>query len=321
VNNPQKKNPPAITTEEIVKALSSLRMPLPRPILAGLSEVDDAAMERITPVWRSLGSAIRVMVLNALTEYSELNHDVDYRRFGGIVIEDSDPDVRVAAIRLQWENESPEHMATLINLAMDDPSEKVRIEAINELGRYSLLMELGNLNARQGDELKSGLVGVTNHSSPFIRAAAIAALAYAREIDIDTQVRELYANPSVTIQVAVMTAMGRTCDPKWETEVIQGLKSDEADISYAAARAAGEIGLVRVVGELRDFLGSGDSELVDIALWALSEIATVEAIACIEEYLHSIADEEDQDLVEAVEDALSSATMLHSVRGRLDTTN
>jgi HEAT repeat protein len=106
--------------------------------------------------------------------------------------------------------------------------------------------------------------------------------------------------------------MGRTSSPIWLPELFEYLQSEDAELRYESARAAGLLGEMDVVPELAELIYDADSEVSIAALAALGAIGGPAAIRALREA------EEDEDFEEAeiVDEALDAAQLTINPLGR-----
>jgi len=118
-------------------------------------------------------------------------------------------------------------------------------------------------------------------------------------------VREAYTSDDTEWRITAVFCMGYI--KGFEDEILESLKSDNSEISYEAVQAAGNWGLKDAWPYIRELLLTED-----IDKWLL--IAAIEAAATVNpeesvEILMEFQDDEDEDIADAAEDALTTAGM------------
>ncbi len=83
-----------------------------------------------------------------------------------------------------------------------------------------------------------------------------------------------------------------------------------ADMEGWAVRAAGELELEEAVPLIAPFLTEGDRQMMETAVWALGEIGGAEARRLLSSMLRYAEDTDDAELLELVEDAIASASLI-----------
>jgi hypothetical protein len=282
-----------------------------RTIYYGLSGLDAAEIRQLHPVWSQLKPAYRRKLLRELIEASEANFEWDYSALGHYALEDTDSLVREAAVELLWEDQSLALMYRLNELALYDESTAVRAAALSALGRFILAGELGELDEAQAAKLQDTAVSIlTNLDEDVdVRRRALEAISNSSHEIVEEAIREAYDSPDHRMQISAVFAMGRSYDEQWSELVIQQLDSEDAEMRYEAARAAGELEIENAVRGLTRLTLDDDREIQEVAIWSLGEIASKEATRTLERLATEAKRSKDEELLEAIEDALGMASI------------
>jgi HEAT repeat protein len=261
--------------EELADPSQRLRVSqLPR-----LSQLTPEQRYKLDAVWPSLNVRRRRRLIHELSDLTEdnveLNFDVVFLRG----MRDDDADVRAESVRGSWENESPEIIDPLIELLHNDKSVEVRREAALALGRFVLLASLGKLRSRHFERVEAGLRRVVEDKTEIqeVRSRALEAAGAYDTAWVRQAVREAYESGDPTLKVSAVHAMGRSAEPRWLPLVTRELASDDAEMRYEAATAAGGISDESVVQSLLPLLLDEDEEVREAATMALGEIGGTEA--------------------------------------------
>lgn len=278
----------------------------------GLSGLTSVQITQLQPIWDALEVDYRERVITELTETSETNYDLDYREVARLALRDESGDVRAVAIELLWDDNSLEHMRELMTLAANDPSEKVRAAAASASGRFVLHGELGDLPLEETNQAQALMESIYRNTGEDIdvRRRALEALANSSNDSVAVAIKEAYASSDRRLQVSAVFAMGRSCDEQWTDTVLQELSSQDAEMRYEAARAAGELEIedaVPTLGELAT--DDNDREVQDVAVWSLGEIGGNEALRTLNKLAREAQQLKDEEMLEAIEDAISSASL------------
>ena len=106
--------------------------------------------------------------------------------------------------------------------------------------------------------------------------------------------------------------MGASADPEWLPTIIEEMHSEDSEMRFEAATAAGAIGDEDVVPELSGLTVDDDPEVQEAAIGALGQIGGPAARSV----LHSVAsDQQDERVLDAVADALSEADFIEDPLG------
>jgi HEAT repeat protein len=299
--------------EMALEALQSLdSQTISADILYGLSRLTTTDLERVKPGWDALPANLRQRALEQMTEFSELNFEADYRAMGLLGLDDVDSNVRKAAIGTLWEDESLETMNRLIKMAQWDEALEVRATAASALGHYILLGELGDIPENETTPAQDAALNLwmDEGEDVEIRRRALEAIANCSHSIVPEAINEAYASPDKQLRISAVFAMGRTCNERWEEEILREIDSDDAEMRYEAARAAGELGLVSSIPRLAQLVIYDDIEIKLVTIWSLGEIGGKEAIRVLERLSEEIGDETNDELADAIEDALATASLM-----------
>lgn len=282
-----------------------------KTIFYGLSDLSQADIEALRPVWETLPPAFRRKVMRELAEVSESNFEMDYRAVGLFGLQDTDPGVREGAIEILWEDESLELMSRLVDMALHDDVVDVRASAVAALGRFILMGELGDIPQVETLSAQDAAVQLlTNeYEDVAVRRRALEAISNCSHDIVRTAIKEAYYSPYQPMRVSAVYAMGRTCDEAWEDIVLAEIESSDAEMRYEAARASGELGLSNAVPKLAQLILDDDREIMEVVVWSLGEIGTKEAIRILNILEEKAEEDEDEDLLDAIEEALGNASL------------
>jgi HEAT repeat protein len=278
----------------------------------GLSGLAPSEISRIEPVWETLDSSKRHSLLTELTEASELNFEFDYRELGFFTLDDPDQDVREAAIELLWEDESLELLNRLVDLAQWDESTRVRAAAISALGRFILLGEYDEIPQNESIRIQELVIGVLSNDDEDVdvRRRALEAIANSGHEIVNEAILEAYNSSEQKMKISSVFAMGRTYDKEWQDIVLREINSDDPEMRYEAARSAGELEISESIPYLGRLAVDDEREVKEVAIWSLGEIAGREALRILSALAEDAEEAEDESLVEAIEDAIGSASLV-----------
>lgn len=280
-------------------------------IVYGLSALSKDEAETVWPTWSALDPDLRRRVIEALTEASETNFDLDFSAIGRAALTDDASEVRTRAIDLLFEDESFDVMLEMLRLVREDTANEVRANAASALGRFVLMGELGGLNQTDFSAIQQTLLSILDdvREDVDVRRRALEAVANSTHDTIEGAIQEAYESDDPRMRVSALFAMGRTANDRWANIVLEELESDDEEMRFESARAAGELELEEAIPALTQIAFGDDVEIRDTAVWSLGEIGGKEALRV----LNLLADEAkhngDDDFLSAVEDAIASATL------------
>lgn len=308
VGIPQQKPTIQAVVEELLRQSEGVPT---ATILYGLSELTPAEAAELAGVWPGLDEGYRYKVLQMLVDVGENNFELDYEAIGMLTLDDSSPRVRAAAIETLWMVESTELMERLLKMAVWDEDGSVRAEAVGSLGRYILLGEYEELPDEAYQRVLDCVIERLQDANEvlLVRRRALEALANSSHKGVPDTIREAYASPEDEMRISAVYAMGRTYDKRWKDIVLQELDSRSPEMVYEAARSSGELEIEEAVPHLHYLTRSDDRELAAVAIWALGEIGGDEAVRILDALYAEAEEAEDYDLIEAIDDAIGSATL------------
>jgi HEAT repeat protein len=280
----------------------------------GLSDLSAAQTKQLYPIWNQLSPERRQQLLTRMAEISETNFDLDYRSIGLMSLADTDHKVRLAALSVLWADESLELLAFLNRLALSDPSSEIRSAATTELGRFILLGEYEEIPAANATEAQETAIRIWNNAAEAIavRRRALEAISNSGNEIVTSAIQAAYQDPNRLMRISAIFAMGRSYDHRWTATVLQELDNPDPEIRYEAIRAAGELELNQAVPKLGGLAVEDEPEMREAAIWSLGEIGGNQALRILTSLADSAEALEDEELLDTIEDAISTASLMGS---------
>ncbi len=300
------------TIAEAIEALKNEQGLYPVAALVyGLSDISTEQVDSIRPTWQALTPPVQRAIMRGLIESQEASFQLDYRTFGFSVLDSADPRVREHAIEILWEDQSLTLMHRLITIAQTDENRDVRAAAAGALGRFILAGELDEIphDVTQNAETAVFHIWEDESEDVEVRRRALESFANCSRPSVTPSIQSAYESTYPEMRVSALFAMGRTADKRWQDIITMELDSHEPAMRYEAARAAGEINILEAVPKLAEMTLEDDRELMEIAIWSLGEIGGRAALRVLESLVEHAEEQNDYDLVEAIEDAMGSATL------------
>lgn len=282
-------------------------------IVYGLSNLTAAEIATLAPVWHDLAPAYRRKLMRRLVDVSEANYELNYRALAYFTLADSDPGVRAITIELLFEDYALTLMDRLIEMAQFDENRDVRAAAVSALGRFILAGELGDLDEADTVRAQDAAANLYNNLSEDVevRRRALEAIANCSHEIVDDAINEAYASHDRRMRVSALFAMGRSCDEQWAPIIVRELDSEDPEMRYEAARAAGEVEAPDAVPLLVRLALENDREIKEVAIWSLGEIGGTDAVRTLNKLARFAAEADDEDLIEAVDEALANANLVN----------
>jgi HEAT repeat protein len=274
-----------------------------------LSNLEAKDLMRVREAWMGLPSDKRQGIITQLLDLAEADFEVNFGAVFRLGLEDSDAQVRMAAIEGLWEDEDVFLIPPLVVCLREDESDTVRATAATSLGRYILLGELAKIRPDPYALAYESLLATWRNGEETleVRRRALESLAYAGTSTVKALIGDAYATSEDRMRVSAIFAMGRSADACWAKHVRQELFTSNPEMRYEAARACGELELRDAVTDLEELTNDVDPEVQEAALWALGQIGGDRARQILERHC-SAADEAIRTAAEA---ALSELEFLH----------
>src|SRR5258708_27342033 len=297
--------------DEVLRDLGDADQPLKADTIYGLSDLHADDLKRLQAAWGAIPTERRRSLVQRMAETIETNFDLDFADLARLALTDLDDQVRESAIEATWTDDSPDMATRLMAMASGDIAPSVRAAAVSALGRIILLGELEEFDpavARRAQNVALKLYNDTSQSID-VRRRALEAVANCGREGVSEMIERSYADSNNLMRISAVFAMGRSCDQKWANIVLRELASENAELRYEAARAAGDLELKQAVSQLADILLENDREVLEVAIWALGEIGGDQAERLLEEAMERADEAGDDVLGEAIEEAMETASL------------
>ena len=299
--------------QDLTRVLARLRdtsQPFPARDLYQLSDLDREELGAVQAAWPEIDSKRRQAIIEDLAEISEANFEVNFNAMFRLGLEDGAPGVRAAAISGLWEDEDPGLIAPLIDFLQHDPAVEVRAAAAGGLGRFVYLGEIDDLPAPQARRIVGILLAVLNAAGDQeVRRRALESIAFSSRPEVAPLIEQSYGAHDEKLRASAVFAMGRSADPRWAEPVNAELRSDQPEMRFEAARAAGELELEESLPALVVLLDDDAQAVRNAATWSLSQVGGPEA----ERALQGLWDEADGEQAEYLEEALANLAFNNDV--------
>lgn len=301
---------PKPSLDDLIRALrgegSSAQAVVPAAIVYGLSDLQPEDQRAIEPVWDALPVVAKHRVLRALNEASEAMFELSYREIATRCLDDASGLIRSTAIDLLWTDESAEIMRKLMQLADSDTDAAVRTRALEQLGRFILLGEYGDIAHTLAEQAQALTLRIHSDAKQpvAVRRRALESLANSSHPAVSNLIHAAYTDGNHELKVGAIFAMGRTCSNTWRDQLMHELESGDNECVFEAIRACGQIQLQEAARRIGEFTLSDDQELQMIAIWSLGEIGGRHAIEVLSSLDESAPDD---DVAAAIDEALDAA--------------
>ena len=299
-------NTTAVTFQKILDALLSEDKDFPRQYLQEFSDIGTDELHSLLDAWPRIKPGRKLTLLEELQSLADADTLVSFDDLARALLTDSEPNVRVHAIRLLDESEDAKLASVYLDMLKSDSDVNVRVEAAKALNLFVDLGELEKISEDTYHEIEDALLASANSEDDLrVRRAALESLGYSSRPEVATLIDSAFHREDPNWRASALIAMGRSADEqRWEENVTTSLISDDDRVKRAAAQAAGELGLRSSRPILLKMLGEEDEgEIASAAIWSLSQIGGED----VRTYLESLLDQtEDDDQIAFLEEALDN---------------
>jgi HEAT repeat protein len=298
-------NTAAVTFQKVLDVLLSEDKDFPRHYLQEFSDVGTDELKSLLDAWPQIKLDRKLTLLKELKSLADADTLVSFDDLARALLTDSDPHVRMHAIRLLEEAEDTKLVPTFLEMLKNDSDTNVRAEAANALNLFVDLGELEEIPENIYHEVEDALLASANSEDDLrVRRAALESLGYSSRPEVATLIESAFHREDLNWRASALVAMGRSADERWEENVTSSLISDDDRIRRAAAQAAGQLGLRSARPVLLKMLGEEeDSDIASAAIWSLSQIGGED----VKTYLENLLDQtEDDEQIEFLEEALDN---------------
>ena len=281
--------------------------------LTSLSRLHGDDRARFLDTWSGLSIQRRREIIDRLADLADDNVDFDFTPVFFIGLLDDDVQVRAESAKALWEYEGDDLVAVLLRL-LHDPEALVRAEAALGLGRFLLRAELEDRDDERSRGIEGALRDVARDESELaeVRGRALEALGARTKEWVHDLIDEAHLSGERRLALSAVHAMGASADPEWLPTIIEEMHSEDSEMRFEAATAAGSIGVEDAVLELSDLTADDDPEVQEAAIGALGQIGGPAARSV----LQTVASEyQDERVTDAVADALSEADFIEDPLG------
>ena len=278
---------------------------IPRRYLSEFSDIDPVALQALLEAWPRIGLSRKLLLLDRLNALANEDTLVSFDDLGRALLRDSEPQVRIRAMRLLVECEDARLVPTYIDLLTNDNDPAVRAEAATMLGIYVQLGEFEDIPGELHHRIEDVLLDVLNgEDEPSIRRRALEGLGFSSRDEVPVLIESAYNRQDPDWKASAVFAMGRSNDERWADHVLRMMVSEERRVRLAAVQAAGELGLALARPLLLRLLEEEmDEAIAGAAIWSLSQIGGED----VRLYLHNLLDNvEDDDQAAFLEEALDN---------------
>ena len=293
--------------QTVVDALLDNGIPFPPRYLHTFSDIAPADLTLLMKAWPKIEKKRKHTLLEDLEDLAETDTLTSFEDVARPLLKDPDPQVRIRAIRLHWEDEDPKLVPIFLKMLVGDEDPDVRAAAANALGLFVYLGELEKIPSEMHLRIEDALLkAATTSKNILVRRRALESLGYSGCDEVIPLIDAAYHEKDPDWVVSSLFAMGRSSDARWKKQVLSKLHAPDEDVRSEAIHAAGELELGSARAILLDELADEeDLEIRRELIWALSRIGGEGVRPRLEELLEVETDDDEADFIEEAMDTLS----------------
>ncbi len=291
--------------EEVVAALLNPDTSLNPRYLYRLSDIFGEELAQLIEIWPEIPSWRRQAMLEDMEQMFQGDYLLNFEPICRLGLEDSDQVVRFLALRALQEYEVEDLIPVYLDLLQNDENEDLRAVAAVSLGKYVYQGEIEELPPEILEGITQKLHLATRKTeTTLVRRRALESLGFSSHPEIPNLIAAAFAENATEWKVSALFAMGRSCDQRWQSDIVAMLDADQEEIRFEAVRAAGELGIVAAKPRLLELLEDVDGVIRTAAVWSLSQIGGEGLQEVFDSLLNEIEDDDEAETIEAALDNL-----------------
>jgi HEAT repeat protein len=295
-----------IPIEKLVSALLDTETTLNPRYLYRLSDIESGDLVELERSWPKVPAWRRKALLEDLEELAERDTLLSYEAVCRMALGDSNPEVRMLAIRSLWEYDAEDLIPRLIDFMESDEALQVRAAAASALGKYVYQGEVDEIPAHTLRMVEDRLIAVARGGDvSLVRRRALESLGYSGREEVSNLIHSAYYSDEDEWLESSLFAMGRSANRDWSSHVFDMLNHEIPEIRMEAVRASGELGIQRATPHLLDLLEDPDEGVYLAAVWSLSQIGGEGVWDTMERLFAQARDDQEAELIEAAMDNLA----------------
>ena len=308
-------NDELIPFQRVLDTLLDEGKDIPYRYLSEFSDIEPASLKSLLETWPRIGLERKLVLLEQLNTLANDDTLVSFDDLGRALLTDSEPQVRIRAMRLLVECEDVRLVPIYIDMLTKDGSVVVRAEAATMLGIFVQLGEFEDIPANVHHQIEDVLLEVLNgEDEPSVRRRVLEALGFSSRIEVPVLIESSFNRQDPDWQASAVFAMGRSNDERWADKVLRMMVSENRRIRLAAVQASGELGLALARPLLLRLLEDEDDEAVaGAAIWSLSQIGGEDVRLYLQNLLDKVEDDDDQAAF--LEEALDNLAFTEDMAG------
>jgi len=296
-----------IRFQAVIDALLDDDADFPEYYLNSFSDIESKEINQLLSVWNQITPERKARLFENLEIINDTDTLMDFSRIAHIGLSDPNSVVRASGIRILWDYEDEKNIPIFLELLKNDIDVGVRTEAAGALGKYIYLGEVEEISSTNLKLIEETLLKVMRSSeNDLVRQKSLEALGFSSRPEVPPLITNAFQSGNESWLMHAISAMGRSADEKWSTNVLSMLAHPELRIQIEAVKAAGELEIKQARKLLLKFVleTDFDEDLWVESIWALSKIGGENVQIVFEKLLDKAESEEEEDFLKEAMDNL-----------------
>ena len=289
-------NDELVPFQKVLHTLLDTGKDIPHRYLTEFSDISPSALKSLLDTWPRIELKRKLLLLDQLNFLASEDTLVSFDDLGHALLTDSEPQVRLRAMRLLVECENVRLVPIYTDMLTNDSDVDIRAEAASMLGLFVQLGEFDDIPDEIHHEIEDVLLEVFNdEEEPSVRRHALEALGFSSRMEVPVLIESSFNRQDPEWKASAIFAMGRSNDKRWADHVLQMMVSDDRRIRLAAVQASGELGLALARPILLRLLEEEfDDAIAGAAIWSLSQIGGEDVRLYLQNLLDKVVDDDNQ---------------------------
>ena len=189
-------NDELIPFQRVLDTLLDEGKDIPNRYLSEFSDIEPASLKSLLETWPRIGLERKLVLLEQLNTLANDDTLVSFDDLGRALLTDSEPQVRIRAMRLLVECEDVRLVPIYIDMLTKDSAVAVRAEAATMLGIFVQLGEFEDIPANVHHQIEDVLLEVLNgEDEPSVRRRVLEALGFSSRIEVPVLIEFIFQSP------------------------------------------------------------------------------------------------------------------------------
>jgi len=296
-----------IRFQSVIDALLDDDADFPEYFLNSFSDIETKELSQLLSIWNQITPERKARLFENLEILNDTDTLMDFSQIAHIALSDPNSVVRASGIRMLWDYEDEKNIPILLELLKNDIDVGVRTEAAGALGKYIYLGEIEEIRSTNLKLIEETLLKIMRSSeNDLVRQKSLEALGFSSRPEVPSLITNAFQSGNESWLMYALSAMGRSADEIWSSNVLSMLAHPELKIQIEAVKASGELEIKQARKLLSKFIleTDFDEDLWVESIWALSKIGGENVQKLFEKLLEKAGSEEEEDFLKEAMDNL-----------------